>query len=36
MEVAEAAMAVEQRRLRARGRRPPSGRRGLALALVKR
>jgi diguanylate cyclase (GGDEF)-like protein len=36
MEVAEGALRAEQRRLRARGRRPPVGRRGPALALVKR
>jgi len=36
MEVAEGALRAEQRRLRARGRRPSAGRRGPALALVKR
>ena len=36
MDVAEGARGAEQRRLRARGRRPPPGRRGPALALVKR
>jgi len=36
MDVAEAAMRGEQRRLRVRGRKPPAGRRGPTLALVKR
>jgi len=36
MEVAEGALRGEQRRMRARGRKPPAGRRGPALTLVKR